>query len=358
MRGDERPGERHDEANDASKASKPRSVLVTHADEPLGRRLVKRLFHDPDVENILAVGDGPPPRSFDRYLGSSGGMITYKRVDLTKHRPAADLFHSGSVRKAEVDTVIYVPRHAPAGDDRPIVAGVAERTAEARLVLQHCLEVASIRGLVAIGSAFVYRLQPGNANRMTETSDLDLDPDVPSEIRSWIDCDMIFHGEVHNDRLRVALLRVPTVVTSGGYVFLNPSLASGGGPRVRPIGFDPMCALVSDKDVARAAVLALHARCAGIFNIAGSEALPLSVLARWTGRPTLPLPGRVIEGVSRLAQLAGIGGLESALDGDHLHYGFTLDTCRAEQQLGYRPSYRIGLSRAGDGSQRIETAPA
>ena len=29
--------------------------------------------------------------------------------------------------------------------------------------------------------------------------------------------DMIFHGEVHNDRLRVVLLRVPTVVAGGGY---------------------------------------------------------------------------------------------------------------------------------------------
>ena len=51
---------------------------------------------------------------------------------------------------------------------------------------------------------------------MDEESELDLDPDVPGGIRSWIDCDMIFHGEVHNDRLRVVLLRVPTIVAAGG----------------------------------------------------------------------------------------------------------------------------------------------
>ena len=44
-------------------------VLVTHADEPIGRRIVKTLFHDPEVEGILAVGDGPSPRGFDRFLG-------------------------------------------------------------------------------------------------------------------------------------------------------------------------------------------------------------------------------------------------------------------------------------------------
>ena len=37
-------------------------------------------------------------------------------------------------------------------------------------------------------------------------------------------------------------------------------------------------------------------------------------------------------------------------------YGFTLDTRRAEHDLGFRPSSRIGLARAGDGSLRLETA--
>ena len=82
-------------------------------------------------------------------------------------------------------------------------------------MLQHCLESRPCGASSRSGSAFVYRLPPGNANRLGEESELDLDPDVPPEIRSWIDCDMILHGEVHNDRLRVVLLRVPTVVAAG-----------------------------------------------------------------------------------------------------------------------------------------------
>ena len=34
-------------------------ILVTHADEPIGRRVVKNLYHDPDVEVIFALGSGP-----------------------------------------------------------------------------------------------------------------------------------------------------------------------------------------------------------------------------------------------------------------------------------------------------------
>ena len=32
------------------------NVIVTHADEPIGRRIVKTLYHDPRVAVILALG--------------------------------------------------------------------------------------------------------------------------------------------------------------------------------------------------------------------------------------------------------------------------------------------------------------
>jgi UDP-glucose 4-epimerase len=333
------------------------NVLVTHADEPLGRRVVKTLYHDGKIGTILAVGDGPPPRTFDRFLAGSEPRVIYARVDLAKHRPVNDLFHSSRFREAEIDTLIHIPRHgAAASQTAPIVSGVPEHTAEARQVLQQCLEAASLRNLVAVGSAFVYKLPPGNANRLNEDSELDLDPDVPPAIRTWIDCDMILHGEVHNDRLRVVLLRVPTIVAAGGYVYLNPTLAGRPGARIRRLGFDPICSLVSDKDVARAVQAAVHTRTSGIFNIAGNEAVPLSVLARWTGRWSVPVPGTLLRWAALGARLAGSELSSTGIDGSHLCYGFTLDTSRAERDLGFRPGNRIGMARAGDGALRLETA--
>ena len=332
-----------------------KNVLITHADEPLGRKVVKALFHDEEVGNILAVGDGPPPRGFDRYLSVSG-RVRYARADLAKHRPASEIFRSSAFRAAEVDTVVYLPRHGAASSaTAPIVSGLPERTAETRLVLQNCLETASVQHLIELGSAFVYRLSPGNANRLDEDSELDLDPDVVPQIRSWIDCDMIFHGEVHNDRMRVVLLRAPTIVAAGGFVYLNPTLAGRPGPRARALGYDPICALVSDKDVARALVTAVHSRNSGIFNISGTETVPLSVLARWTRRTSVPVPGPILNWIETGARLFGIEAETSAY-GPHLRYGFTLDTTRAELELGFRPIDRIGLARAGDGTVRLETA--
>ncbi len=332
------------------------SVLVTHADEPIGRRVVKRLFHDPAVESIFAVGGGPTPRAFDRFLAGDGPRVVYARVDLAKHRPTTDLFHSARFREAEVDAVVHLPRHGPAPEGgMPLVGGLSERTAEARLVVQHCLEAPSVASLVVLGSAYVYKLQPGNANRLTEESELDLDPSVAPEVRSWIDADMIVHGEVHNDRLRVVLLRAPTVVAAGGYAYMNPALPTSA-LRARALGYDPLCAVISDKDVARAIQAALHARRSGIYNVAGRESVPMSMLARWTGHAAWPVPHPLLGWAAGAARLLGARRAPLPFDGPALRFGFTLDTRRAERDLGFRPADRIGLARAGDGALRLETA--
>jgi UDP-glucose 4-epimerase len=336
-----------------------RSILVTHADEPLGRRLVKTLFHDEGVERVLAVGTGPAPRAFDRFLAGSPPRVSYARVDLAKHRPVSDLFRSARFRELEIDTVVHVPAHGATSErEAPIVSGVAARTVEARLVLQHALEARSVHSLVAIGSAFVYRLHPGNANLLRETSELDLDPDVTPEIRSWIDCDMIFHAETGSDRLRVVLLRVPAVVASGGFVYLHPALSAGATPRWRALGYDPMCAVVADKDVARAARDAIFSQRSGCSNVAGGETLPLSLLARWTGRPLFAAPGLALRAAAWSARALRRPAWRTAVEGTHLRFGFALDTRRAERELGFRPSYRVGLARAGDGRVQLETSQA
>ncbi len=333
-----------------------RNVLVTHADEPLGRRVVKLLWHDRRVGRVFALGSGAAPRAFDSLRGGVGPRFAYQRIDLAKRRAMSDFFHAKEFREFGIDTVVHIPQHGVAPEGPPLVAKVASRSAEARLVLQHALATESIHSLVAVGSAFVYRLAPGNANHLCESSELDLDPDVAPGLRPWIDCDMLFHAEIGSPRLRVALLRLPAVVASGGFVYLHPGLAGRPGMRLRPLGFDPMCAAISDKDAARAVQAAVHSESAGAYNMAGNETVPLSTLARWTRRPCLPVPGPLL----RVAG-AGIGRLlheryRGALDGPHLRYGFTLDTGRAERELGFRPEYRIGLSRAGDGALRLETA--
>ena len=330
-------------------------VLVTHADEPLGRRVVKRLFHDPRIGTLLATGEGPTPRAFEPLLAGTETRVHYARASLGRHRGASDLFHSQRFRELEIDTVVHLPSHARGADAAGSVwAGLSQLTAEVRLVLQHCLEARSVRNLVVLGSAYVYRLQPGNANRLHEDSELDLDPGVAPEVRAWIDADMIVHGEVHSDRLRVVLLRAPTVVGSSGDLFLCP-LLHPRRPHARALGFDPLCPVISERDLARAIQAAVHSRRSGIYNVSGRETLPLSSLLRWSGRSAWTLPHSLLGALGAGGRLLGAGWQRLPFDGPALRYGFSLDTRRAAQELGFHPSDRIGVAEAGDGSLRIET---
>jgi hypothetical protein len=144
------------------------------------------------------------------------------------------------------------------------------------------------------------------------------------------------------------------VVASGGYVYLHPGLEGAAGVRARPLGFDPLCPVIADKDVALAVRAALHAGVAGVFNVAGRETLPLSVLGRWTRRPCVPVPGVLLEAVSAAAARVGNERVRDAFGGPHLRYGMSLDTRRAERELGFVPRYRVGVVRAGDGVMRLE----
>ena len=329
-------------------------VLVTHADLPLGRRIVKVLWHDPSVARIVALGEGAIPRAFNAYRTGAVPRLVYERIDLARQRSVSELFRSKRIRVLGVDSVVYVPRHGAAPDGPPVVAKIPARTAEARLVLHHAQESRTVRSLVAIGSAFVYKLAPGNANQLAERSELDLDPDVAPELRTWIDSDMLFNAESASARLRIVLLRVPTVVAGGGFVYLHPGLEGAAGIRVRPAGFDPLCAVIADKDVARAVREALHAEAHGVFNVAAREVLPLSVLGRWTRRPCLPVPGPLLAIASSAAARFGNERLGRRLDGRYLRYGMSLDTRRAAETLGFVPRYRVGVARAGDGVMRLE----
>jgi nucleoside-diphosphate-sugar epimerase len=331
-----------------------KSVLITHADLPLGRRIAKVLWHDPTVSRILALGEGAIPRAFNSYRDGAPPRFVYERIDLARQRSVSELFRSKRMRLLGVDSVVYVPRHGAAPEGAPVVAKIPARTAEARLVLHHAQESRSIRSLIALGSAFVYKLAPCHANQLTERSELDFDPEVAPELRSWIDSDMLFNAEFASARLRVLLLRVPTVVASGGFVYLHPGLEGTAGLRVRPAGFDPLCSVISDKDVARAVRTALHTDMTGVFNVAAREVVPLSVLGRWTRRPCIPVPGPLLAIASGAVAQFGGERLRGRLEGPYLRYGMCLDTRRAAEELGFTPRYRVGVARAGDGVMRVE----
>ena len=57
-----------------------------------------------------------------------------------------------------------------------------------------------------------------------------------------------------------------------------------------------------------------------------------------------------------MARMLGLEDQVAPTDVPHRRYGFTLDTSRAALELGFQPTHRIGLARAGDGALTLEAA--
>lgn len=104
------------------------------------------------------------------------------------------------------------------------------------------------------------------------------------------------------------------------------------GARVPTIlGYDPLFHFMHEEDHVAALVLAVEKRPRGVFNVAGPQPVPLSVIIRETGRTNVPLPEIVFHaalgrfGLPRLPS----GALE------HIKYPITVDGSAFRAATGF-----------------------
>lgn len=108
------------------------------------------------------------------------------------------------------------------------------------------------------------------------------------------------------------------------------------GPRVPAImGYDPLFQFIHEHDAALAIVMALEHELRGVFNVAGPDPLPLSILAKETGRSIFPIP----EPLFRLAM--GRFGLPRLPRGalDHIKYPVIIDASAFREATGFRHEF-------------------
>ncbi|MEE9278905.1 MAG: hypothetical protein V3V67_01895 [Myxococcota bacterium] len=320
-----------------------RRVLVTHVDSPVGRRLIKALYHDTEVDLVLGTGTGPSPTFLEPYRDK----CAYERIDLARARHLSSFFHSRRFAAAEIDSLIHLSFCAErAGEHIP--GNVPSLVSETRRLVEESLEQQGIERFVYLSSAFVYRPEPGSSNVVSEGQLLGFEAEGDPEVRAWIHADLICQGELNAPRLKMTILRAATIVTDAGDFVHSPPLERGGGA----LGFDPLVCLVADRDLARALVLALHSDRPGIYNIAGRDVFPRSQLSRQPRRlGPIALPPLVGGALSLFQSLLGRAGPGDAA---FRRYGVVLNTGLAADVLGFEPMYRIEVH--GEGSaRRVDT---
>ncbi len=98
------------------------------------------------------------------------------------------------------------------------------------------------------------------------------------------------------------------------------------------MGYDPLFQFMHEDDVTEAIVQAATQRHKGVFNVAGPDPVPLSIIGRETGRPAIFLPEFVMKAA------LGRFGLPNLSSGalTHIKFPVTIDGSRFRDATGFQ----------------------
>jgi UDP-glucose 4-epimerase len=98
------------------------------------------------------------------------------------------------------------------------------------------------------------------------------------------------------------------------------------------LGYDPLFQFLYEADFATAVALTVEKRPRGIFNVAGPSPVPLSIIARETGRTPVPVPEPIIKA------LLGRLGFPSLPRGalEHIKYPVVVDASEFIKATGFK----------------------
>jgi UDP-glucose 4-epimerase len=130
--------------------------------------------------------------------------------------------------------------------------------------------------------------------------------------------------------LTTTVLRMCYTLGPTGHGTLATFLRGARVPTV--LGFDPLYQFMHEEDVVRAIAITLEKRPRGIYNVAGPQPVPLSVIARATGRKLLPIPEFVFR------TMLGRFGLPRLPPGavTHIKYPVVVDSAAFRAATGFR----------------------
>lgn len=302
-------------------------ILVSGATTPIGEGLVRTLVANDSVTSILAVGAEPPERA-----GALTTLprVTYRQVDLVRARRVRQLLF-GAARDLDIRTVVHLALHRRATDDGSRVHRL--NVDATRELLYLCEAHPTIHRFVLRSYGEVYAVRANQPSLISEEHPVDLSPGAPQWIRDRVEADLTVCTRMGVGPLEVLVLRCAECLAGDCGSQMHDYLES----RVclRPMGFDPMLNLLSQRDLIEALRLAAISRRTGIYNIAGADTLPLSeVITRW-GRTGLPTPSPLLAPLYRLRSSILGADFRYDLNAWRFHFSGVLDGRRARKELGY-----------------------
>ena len=289
-------------------------VLITGIGGTLGRLLTYKLVERGHLVTGLDRRPWPDPPP----------GVEVVRADVRK-RPAEDVF-----RRFRPDAVVHkaTVTHFTTSDEERYRINLGGT----RKVFEHCNHY-GVKTAVFVGRHTIYGAAP-DAPLYRTVAEPPLAAVTFPELADLVAADL-FAG--------TALWRWPDLATSVLRLVysLGPSrrgtLASYlSGRRVPTVlGFDPLFHLMHESDAADAVICALGAGLRGVYNVAGPQPVPLSLLCEVTGKRAVPIP----EPLFRLA--VGRLGFPWLPPGamSHIKYPVVVDARPFVQATGFAPAF-------------------
>jgi UDP-glucose 4-epimerase len=285
-------------------------ILLTGISGRLGRRIAHRLHRH---HQLLGIDPRPCP--------ALPTDVEHHRVDL-RRRPAEDVFRQG-----KLDAVIHlgVVHNFRIPSEKLYARNVIGTETLLKYVSRY-----GVKKLVLLSSGDAYGPMPTNSHYIDEDAPLMGSQRFP-EIRTLIAVDRAVqsffwrHPDIETVILRPAHIVGPNVRNAPSkYLRLRviPTL----------LGFDPMVQLIHEDDLLRMLEGALKPGVRGVFNLAGTEPVPLSRILKILGKPVLPVPHPLFRVFLEKAWKYRLVSFP-APELDHIRYNTVLDTTRAREVL-------------------------
>lgn len=273
------------------------------------------------VANVLAARGhqviGIDPRPWTGHPKN----IEVHAVDIRK-RAGEDVF-----RKSRPDAVIHmgtVSTFSLQGEQRERI-----NLGGTRAVFEHC-RTYGVKQVVFVGRHTYYGASPDAPLYHVEEEPpqaLDAFP----ELADVVAADLYAGAALWRmPELTTSVLRLCYTLGRSRHGTLSSFLRGRRVPMV--LGHDPLFHFLHEKDAIEAVALALEKKLRGVYNVAGPQPLPLSVIIRETGRTAIPLPESVLK------QFLGRFGFPRLSPGalDHLKYAVVIDASAFRKATGFQ----------------------
>lgn len=298
-------------------ATAARTVLLTGADNPLGKIVLKRFGSAPDVGRILTASDGPPTR---------GRKVRHLKVDPASEKVVDFL------QKEKVDTIVHLESVSPHGEGE----SAFERNVLSTMTLLGAAAEASVRHVILRSSYSVYGAQHTNPNFIPETRKAR--GEVAGSLhRNVVDVERYAQEFLKNfTEIGLTILRFAHIV---GPTFNSRFMQYLKLP-VCPIllGFDPLFQLLHEEDAADAVLAALRSDAFGPVNIAPNGVVPLLKILRFLKKEMMGIPHLPLNASERL--LSTLKKLP--FDAGFLRFSCCLENERMKTELGFVPKRTSG----------------